>query len=297
MAMLEFLQQRSVSCYRMYRESHFQLVEMNEMAVPLRKHSTTGERYSRRQPIEEKIDEILRLSRDERARRAAITSKAHPDYIPSECLLHLVRETKSDNSDGFFEKLFKILIARVERAAGTTGGRHRVNEREAETSTSTKVREAVVFRFVELLTLDRQHYEDRVDYAEVNFNSYIASLRATAKEKALADENRHSALTYTDEAEPSPEVEKAAGSYDIIEPEKLDDKAYRLRLLRAIVKLPEDERLVIAMLLKQYPIESEDPNVTTICKVIGCVEKTVRNRRDRAFIKLRKALSEGQVDE
>ena len=38
--------------------------------------------------------------------------------------------------------------------------------------------------------------------------------------------------------------------------------------------------------------ESDDPEVTTIVKVLGCVEKTVRNRRDKALKALQAALAE-----
>ena len=46
------------------------------------------------------------------------------------------------------------------------------------------------------------------------------------------------------------------------------------------------------MLLQELPIDSKDKEVKTIVKVLGCSEKTVRNRRDRAFVKLRDALKE-----
>jgi hypothetical protein len=41
-------------------------------------------------------------------------------------------------------------------------------------------------------------------------------------------------------------------------------------------------------------IESKDPTVMTITKVIGCAEKTIRNRRDKAFAALRAALTKGE---
>ena len=52
------------------------------------------------------------------------------------------------------------------------------------------------------------------------------------------------------------------------------------------------ERQVIELMLKGLPIDSTDGNVLTIAKAVGCTEKTVRNRRDRAIAKLRDALTE-----
>jgi DNA-directed RNA polymerase specialized sigma24 family protein len=72
----------------------------------------------------------------------------------------------------------------------------------------------------------------------------------------------------------------------------MDDPAYRLRLDAAIDSLPADQRRVIEMLLQGFQIESDDAEVTTIVKVLGCVEKTVRNRRDKALTTLQAALAE-----
>ncbi len=48
------------------------------------------------------------------------------------------------------------------------------------------------------------------------------------------------------------------------------------------------------MLMLEYQIDSEDPTVTTICKVLGKSPKTIWNYRDRAMKALKKALGEGE---
>jgi DNA-directed RNA polymerase specialized sigma24 family protein len=73
------------------------------------------------------------------------------------------------------------------------------------------------------------------------------------------------------------------------------DFLYRSKLLVAISSLPPDERQVVELLLWEYPIDSQDTEVKTIVRIIGCTEKTVRNRRDRAFAKLREALKEEEA--
>ena len=45
------------------------------------------------------------------------------------------------------------------------------------------------------------------------------------------------------------------------------------------------------MLRQGIPIDSKDPSVLTISGVLGKVEKTIRNQRDKAFARLRIVLS------
>lgn len=87
--------------------------------------------------------------------------------------------------------------------------------------------------------------------------------------------------------EPSHEVEAALARLQQDPVEKLNAEDYRRRLLAAIDTLPDQERRVINLLLKDIPIDSKDPNATTIVGILNCSEKTVRNRRDRAYNMLR----------
>ena len=92
--------------------------------------------------------------------------------------------------------------------------------------------------------------------------------------------------------EPSIDAESAfAAILEAIEGENEDSRC-RSKLHVAISSLPAKERQVIELMLKGLPIHSTDGNAVTIAKVVGCYEKTVRNRRDRAFAKLRDALTE-----
>lgn len=74
----------------------------------------------------------------------------------------------------------------------------------------------------------------------------------------------------------------------------LDDPAFRSALSAAIDNLPDDERQVIGLLLQGLPIEAKDEKAVTIARVLGCTDRTVRNRRGRAISKLRDALKEYQ---
>jgi hypothetical protein len=260
--------------------------------APLRKTKDDGSPYTRPPDVEASIDALLALGRTDLLQRCKIPDNRHPDYVRSECILHFVRLAKADNNDRHFEELFKILRARVRRALPAVERFVEEGTNASVPTSAVQIRDEVLFRFQELLCLDRAGYEDRLDYFEIKFDGAVANLRRTARKKAWRDANRSSPLTYDDEtSEPSKEVEDALARLHPLSTSKMDDPAYRLRLDAAIDALPADQRRVIEMLLQGFQIESDDPELTTIVKVLGCVEKTVRNRRDKALMTLQAALA------
>lgn len=263
------------------------------MPEPLRKTKGDGSPYIRPPEVEASIDALLALGRTDLLQRCKISDSSHPDYVKSECILHFVRLSKADNNDRHFEELFKILRARVRRALPAVERFVQEGKNASVQASAVQIRDEVLFRFQALLCLDRADYDERLDYFEIKFDGAIANLRRTARKRAWRDEDRSNPLTYDDETnEPSREVEDALARLHPLSASKMDDPAYRLRLDAAIDSLPADQGRVIEMLRQDFPIESGDPEVMTIVKVLGCVEKTVRNRRDRAFKALRAALEE-----
>jgi hypothetical protein len=266
------------------------------MAVPLRKvKQDDGTLYQRRPDIERALDSLALLSRSELAERCRVAHPEAPNYLPSECLLHFVRTCRSDNSDNHFEALFRTLRQRVlARLPQPEFGRGPDGE-VLLSQRNMRIAELVMDRFQELLVGDRAAYDERLDYFEVNFDDAVASLRGTARKKAFKEEKRSEPMTYDDEtSELNAEIEEAAAAQNLLSLSELDDPAYRLRLDAAIDSLPETQRRVIELLRKGIPIDSKEPGVTTIVQTLGCVEKTVRNRRDRAIEALRKTLEEDE---
>jgi hypothetical protein len=261
--------------------------------APLRKLRKDGTPYQRRQEIERSLVSLEQLSRSELAERCTVTPPDATGYLPSEGLLHFVRACRSDNSDNHFQVLFRILRQRVlarlpqpEIGRGPDGEVRLSNQ-------NMKIAELVMDRFQALLVSDRAAYDDRLDYFEVNFDDAVASLRGTARKKVFKEENRSEPMTYDDEtSELNAEIEKAAAAQNPLSASKLDDPAYRSRFDAAIDSLPESQRRVMELLRLGMPIDSKEPGVQTIVQTLGCVEKTVRNRRDRAFEAIRKALEE-----
>ena len=147
-------------------------------------------------------------------------------------------------------------------------------------------REAVRDHFVDLLLSDRNQYDDRLDYYEVNFNSAVAADRRDANDRHWKQENRTAEIE-TEDGGVSAQVESAVGHNNPFDADELDKKDYRLLLDEAIDSLPEFQRRIVVMWRQDIPIESNDPSVESISKVLGKSEKTVRTHRDKAFASLK----------
>ena len=263
------------------------------MIVPLRKRTLTGELYTRDPRIESLLEELSALSRDELVERASISRRSDPDYIPTECLFCFVRASRMDNNEDWFERLYRILNERVLRSLPKAEGW----DEKTEWQSRLEIRDRAHDRFVELLALDRTSYQERLDYFEVRFDGALASLRRDAQEQVWRAENRSVSLdTGDDTGALLAEVERAVSQHeDPFALFDLDDEDFRLQLEAAIESLPSEQRSVIEMLRKGFPIDSKEPGVMTISSALGRSEKTIRNYRNRAIAALRVALTDGDV--
>ncbi|WP_051990207.1 MULTISPECIES: response regulator transcription factor [unclassified Labrenzia] len=257
---------------------------------PLRKRRLSGELYERDAKIAVLIAELATLPREDLIARAAISKRSDPGYVPSECLIYFIRASRRDNNEAWFERIYRILIGRVLRSLPKSEN----PDGKTESLTRGIVRDKVFSRFVELLSMDRGTYIEKLDYFEVRFDGALASLRRDAQEQAWRDENRSRPLEYDRESgEPSSEVEAATGSDDPLESSDFDDEAYRVRFEAAIEALPPEQSRIIHMLRQGFPIDSKVPDVMTISKALGRSEKTIRTYRDKAFAALRVTMADG----
>ncbi|SFV29457.1 sigma-70 family RNA polymerase sigma factor [Hyphomicrobium facile] len=254
------------------------------MPPPLTKTNANGVRYRRQTTVDQLIDEVAMLDRAALLSRFSITNRHDPIYLPSEVLLHAIRATRQDNRDSHFEALFRILLARVEslsRNAISTSQYRNVDEIRAE----------IASRFATMIAQDRTQGGDRLDIFEVVFDKALAALRVDVLRKLGPERLRTEPIDDANTGEPTAAVERAAEAFLGQSREKFDDPAFRSDLVAAIDHLPNDEKTVIGLMLKGIPIDGKEPGAVTIAKLLGCTEKTVRNRRDRAIFKLRKALA------
>lgn len=264
----------------------------NGFVKPLTKRRSDGTTYTRRADVEQALVTLTMQPRENIVAALKIRDKLSPHYIKSECIVYLIRSTREDNDDGYFNELYRELMRRLAsalpRASGGSAGR---SEDIHDAAGRERVRDTLVAKLIE----DRAEPGSALDYFEVMFDGAIAALRATSMHK----ERRHALRAHAIEAdeetgEPSLAVERAVGSLDLKEELLSDDPIYRLRVADAIKSLPDKHRRVIELILREIPIASTDDSVLTIQKVIGVKsEKTVRNRRDEAYRLIRQALSIG----
>ena len=83
------------------------------MARPLEK-TTNGKLYTRPPEIEVATDTVLAQDLATQRRRALIRDPHDREYLPSECLLHLIREARRRHDDAARDALLPLLLARCE---------------------------------------------------------------------------------------------------------------------------------------------------------------------------------------
>lgn len=256
---------------------------------PLRKRTLDGVPYTRDGRVEGILQELHVISREDVLFRLSITNRSDPRYVPSECLVHLVRGTKLDNSDRYFQRLYGLLMARVVKGLPKA-------DTASKNTTSlplARIREAVLSKLNLLLAADRTIYSEALDYFEVRFDGALASARKDAADPVWREGRRNVALELDDEIGAGEEVEKAMGGFDPFASSNYEKKDYRLKLDQAIDTLPPEQKRIIEMLRQGIPIDSEDADAITISRTLDRSEKTIRTHRDRAFDQIRRFFRKG----
>jgi hypothetical protein len=256
--------------------------------TPLRKRKD-GEAYTRLPFIESKLVELSALTRDQVLERCKATQWDDPLYLPTECVLHLVRACRDDDRSVHFETLYNLLIKRVHRVLKARG------VRDTAALTDIRIRETALDKFVDMLMRDRSVYEEQLDFYEVRFNDATAALIVDAQRKVIKEVTK--AATFEVDPETgtlSGEVERTGDFFELFNPAKLRSEDYRSSLDAAIDTLTPDQRKIIEMLRLGFPIDSQEPGVTTIANTLKKSEKTIRTYRDEALAHLRAWMTKGE---
>jgi hypothetical protein len=259
---------------------------MNLVTRPLRKLKPDGSLYARREVVEAEISSLEQLDEYVLEVRCGIWPKTKDGFVSTEALLYFVRSANC--SDTHRERLLLELLRRVQRLLP------KPESGKTAALTIMNIRDEVRDKFVDLLLADQNAYDERLDYYEVNFNNALKYDRIEVSRKHWTNENRNDALG-SEDGEVSAEVELAVGGYDPFDPDELDKKDYRRLLDSAIDTLPELQKRIVEMRRQDIPIDSSDPSVVTISKVLGKSEKTIRTHRDKAFAKLRRLLERKEI--
>lgn len=245
------------------------------MARPLTKISGKGEVYARPPSVEARIDGAIEQDWATLARRARITDQKAADYLPSECLVHLLRDAIRRGDQRVATVLMAPLLVRCESILLKTVPDSAMRDAVA-------VREEILSSFQMLFTDDRA--EDALDYYECRFGRAFKALRI---DQVRAEFARRKELTDL------PEVSSEDGGA-MLDDEMLarlsrmartepsqEDRVYLLQVLKAVNGLPPDERRAVVL---RRIIGHTEESAAAACDVEG---RTIRNRLRRADERLK----------
>jgi sigma-70-like protein len=246
------------------------------MARPLTKISGKGELYARPPSVETKIDGAIGQDWAILAKRARITDRKAADYLPSECLVHLIRDAIRRSDQRVATVLMSPLLVRCESILLKTVPDSAMRDAVA-------VREEILSSFQMLFTDDGA--ENALDYYECRFGRAFKALRIDqvrtefARRKELID---------------LPEMSSEDGD-TMLDDEMLarlsrmaktgpsqEDRAYLLQVLKVVNGLSADQRRAVVL---RRIIGHTEESAAAACNVEG---RTIRNRLSRADERLKK---------
>lgn len=251
------------------------------MARPLSKHTRkTGNLYIRPTNIEAAIDAALAQNLTTLCSWAAVQDSHSPEYLPSECLVHLIREARRRDDEATMNALLPPLL---ERCKGIL--LHNVSD---EIPNAAFLRDEILGQFAELFANDgHDENHDELDFFEVRFNSAFMTLRFDILREETKAYTRHILLPDTQESEPIGDGEYFVSlSEKLLIPATQESSLALKTLIKAIKSLPPDELNAVVLRVMGYEEESEDPNKTTVATLCGVTGRTIRNRLNRATKKL-----------
>jgi len=252
------------------------------MARPLTKRTKGGVLYSLPPAVETDIDRALLDDLATLRRRLLITERASPDYLQSETLVHLIRESIRTADDRRRDVVLPVLLGRCEAILKVKVSDGLPNP-EA-------LREAVLSDFSEVLASDGVGEQPaELDYYECRFNHAFRTLRLDVLNRELAAVNAVADL-------PEQRDEGESDAYDDVlarvteafhTPATQESTLFLKDLWKAIKALPRAERkAVILVFVLGYEEESDDPEKVTAATRCKCTGRTIRNRLSRAAAKL-----------
>ncbi|NQY97496.1 MAG: sigma-70 family RNA polymerase sigma factor [Henriciella sp.] len=259
------------------------------MIEPLRAiRKIDGQVYQRRPEIVEAIVEAAQMPRDTLVKRASIRLANAPGHIPPEALVYFLRRSKEENSEVHFQRLYEIVVERVSDLCGV-----RTLDGEIDLHTAD-MQEKVTAKVIELIALDRDDYETRLDYFEINFNHAIARLRRTAERSVRRKQGRTVSINQSQTSgETDLRIETALQAGDPSRMTSEQKNLFRISVLPAISLLPEKEQEVIILMMQDFQVESSKSGEPTISDMLGCSPRTVRNRYNSAVENLKRILKTG----
>lgn len=252
------------------------------MFTPLTKHTKQKKRYTRPARIEAAIESVQADTMTEQRRRSHLTDSSSPDYLPSEVIVHLVRQARRRDDEATMNALLPALLGRCAAIL-----RSRVQDSVNHAST---LRDEVLGRFAELFATDgRGSNPDELDYYECKFNRAFMTFRIVQlrEEQAVTDpldswSDEHDVVESDDPNLLWHQFEVMRGS-----PATPEDEVRRREMAAAIATLtPDEQQAVILCRYFGYDEESTIPGKVTAATLCDVTGRTIRNRLARALAKL-----------
>lgn len=250
------------------------------MARPLTKRNKDRVLYTRSHAVEANIDDALSQDLSTLRRRLLVTDKAAADHLPSESLVHLVREAHRSNDDKRRDAILPVLLGRCEAIL-----KAKISD---QLPNAESLREQVLSDLCELFLADgTDDHLDELDFYECRFNSAFRTLRLDVLRRELGILNRAADLP-DDAGEPNAYEDAFAQVSEAFRtPATQQSTLFLEDLWDAINALPPDERrAVILVHVIGYDEEADDPTKVTAATLCHCTGRTIRNRLSRAAKKL-----------
>ncbi|MEH6953043.1 hypothetical protein V4R08_17635 (plasmid) [Nitrobacter sp. NHB1] len=242
--------------------------------------------YTRRPEIEASIDEALAQSPERVLRRAAIRNVRDTNYMPMECLLHLMREARLKKDKSSESKLYLLFMSRCEarlKRAIPDGSR----------TDAADLRDEVMFKFnVMFARVGTNEDATALDYYEVNFNQAFRFLwwkqvrKDNARKKIFVDigQEKDEDGRQLDMENTLAKLSEAARN-----PAQQDNYVYLGQVGKFLATLsPADQETVRLVLVEGYKIKSDDPDEVTAAKILGVGRRAINKRLAKVAAALRK---------
>ncbi len=248
------------------------------MVRPLTKVTPEGVLYTRPPTIETAIGVAIQQDIECLRRRAGLSDESEKDFLPLECLVHLIREAWRRGDHLTMNTLMQPLLARCERIL-------RVHLRESAVEDIENILSDFSFLFIE----DGSNGQaDQLDYFECRFNRAFRFFRIDYLRRERKRTEHFEPLQEQYDFDDGSDNRPVKASPEIygIQPTQMTD-VFRDERIVAIGKLPPDEcKAVFLCGILGLKEESEDPDAVTAAKLCGVTGRTIRNRLTRAAAKL-----------
>jgi hypothetical protein len=255
------------------------------MAQLLTKRDQDGHPYIRPPNIEAAIDTALRQDLKTISRRSGILDRHSSEYLPSECLVHLIREGRRRNDRVLMNELLPHLLGRCEAIL-----KAKVSDKIPN---ANFLRDEILAQFSELFAVDGTgENPDSLDFFEVRFNLCFRTFRIDLVRKETKAnklvKTHQTALPENEEYDLSSDDEVFVWLSEHLRAVGSQESSVAMKdLIDAISALPAKEREAVVLChILDYPEEADDPDKTTAATLCGVTGRTIRNRLKSARIRL-----------